>query len=117
MLNGDLRPMQLSPSRNNPVAAVRRWISLNPGWALTLAVLLALVPFLTKPFNIYDPLFIWSARQIQSHPSDPFGFQVNWNESNDTAAPMWQVTRNPPLAGYYLAFAATVLGWSEPALH
>ena len=25
-------------------------------------------PFLAKPFNIDDPLFIWVARQIHLHP-------------------------------------------------
>ena len=30
---------------------------------------------------------------------------------------MWWVTENPPLAGYYLALAAGILGWSEVALH
>ena len=30
---------------------------------------------------------------------------------------MWAVTENPPLASYYLALAAGILGWSEMALH
>jgi 4-amino-4-deoxy-L-arabinose transferase-like glycosyltransferase len=30
---------------------------------------------------------------------------------------MWLATENPPVACYYLAFAAAVLGWSEVALH
>lgn len=30
---------------------------------------------------------------------------------------MWEVTKNPPLACYYLAISAMILGWSEPALH
>jgi 4-amino-4-deoxy-L-arabinose transferase-like glycosyltransferase len=30
---------------------------------------------------------------------------------------MWEVTQNPPLACYYLAVAAGVLGWNEIALH
>jgi 4-amino-4-deoxy-L-arabinose transferase-like glycosyltransferase len=91
-----------------------RWLALHPGLTLLLVVLAALAPFLAKPFNIDDPLFLWTARQIQSHPADPYGFMVNWY---GTADPMWWVTDNPPLASYYLALAAGVLGWSEVALH
>lgn len=91
-----------------------RWLALHPNWTLVLIVLAALAPFLAKPFNIDDPLFIWTARQIQTHPGNPYGFNVNWY---GTAEPMWGVTENPPLAGYYLALAAGFLGWSEIALH
>jgi len=91
-----------------------RWFALHPYWTLTLAVLAALGPFLTKPFNLDDPLFIWTARQIHVHPADPYGFNVEWGW---TAFPMWKVTENPPLAGYYLAAAAEIFGWSEIALH
>jgi hypothetical protein len=31
--------------------------------------------------------------------------------------PMWDITKNPPLACHYLAAAAAVVGWSEAALH
>jgi 4-amino-4-deoxy-L-arabinose transferase-like glycosyltransferase len=90
------------------------WLARHPYLALTLAVLAALGPFLAKPFNIDDPLFIWAARQIQAHPLDPYGFNVNWYWM---PSPMWAVTENPPLAAYYIALAAVVLGWSELALH
>jgi 4-amino-4-deoxy-L-arabinose transferase-like glycosyltransferase len=79
-----------------------------------LAVLAALGPFLGKAFNVDDPLFLWAARQIQAHPTNPYGFEVNWYGSQ---SPMWEVTKNPPLACYYLATAAAILGWSEMALH
>ena len=91
-----------------------RWLALHPNWTLVLVVLAALAPFLAKPFNIDDPLFLWTARQIHAHPADPYGFKVNWY---GTAEPMWWVAQNPPLAGYYLALAGGVLGWSEVALH
>jgi 4-amino-4-deoxy-L-arabinose transferase-like glycosyltransferase len=93
---------------------IRRWISLHPNWTLTLITLAVLAPFLAKPFNIDDPLFIWAAHQIQAHPLNPFGFAVNWF---GTVTPMWLATENPPVACYYMALAATVLGWSEVALH
>lgn len=93
---------------------LRRWLAVNPHWALTLATLAALVPFLAKPFNIDDPLFLWAAKQIQLHPLDPYGFNVNWYGESQ---PMWSVTENPPLACYYLAFVALIFGWGEVGLH
>jgi hypothetical protein len=97
------------------LAMIRRWIASHPQSALATLTILILVPFLAKPFNIDDPIFIWGARQIQAHPADPYGFAVLW----DTPAPvpMWKVTQNPPLASYYIALAAAILGWSEMALH
>ena len=50
---------------------IRRWLVLHPNWTLTLVVLALLGPFLAKPFNIDDPLFIWAARQIHAHPTNP----------------------------------------------
>jgi 4-amino-4-deoxy-L-arabinose transferase-like glycosyltransferase len=93
---------------------IRRWFALHPDWTLTLVVLAALVPFLAKPFNIDEPLFLWTARQIQMHPGNPYGFVVNWY---GTAMPMSVVTKNPPLACYYLALAAKIFGWNEVGLH
>jgi 4-amino-4-deoxy-L-arabinose transferase-like glycosyltransferase len=90
------------------------WIRRHPRWTLTAMVLLLLGPYLAKPFNIDDPLFIWSARQIQAHPADPYGFPVDWVWS---WSPMSEITQNPPLACYYLALAAGLLGWSELAIH
>ena len=78
---------------------------------LTLA---ALTPFLAKPFNIDDPLFLWSAKQIVAHPLDPYGFNVDWGW---TQFPMFKVTENPPLACYYLALAGKIFGWGEIGLH
>ena len=65
---------------------IRNGFADHPYLALTLVVFAALGPFLNKPFNIDDPLFIWAARQIQAHPLDPYGFDVNWYAS---ATPMW----------------------------
>jgi 4-amino-4-deoxy-L-arabinose transferase-like glycosyltransferase len=90
------------------------WLVARPRLVLTLVVLAALGPFLTKPFNIDDPLFLWAARQIQSHPFDPYGFEVNWY---GFPMRMWEVTKNPPLACYFLAISAAMFGWSEVALH
>jgi 4-amino-4-deoxy-L-arabinose transferase-like glycosyltransferase len=103
-----------SLSRGNWWDKTTQWVAAHPKRTLALAVVIALGPFLGKPFNMDDPLFVWTARQIHAQPCNPYGFNVNWYGS---AAPMWGVTQNPPLASYYLALAAGVLGWSEIALH
>ena len=105
---------QTLQSSATPVDKWVHWLALRPRLTLTLVVLAALGPFLTKPFNIDDPLFLWAARHIQTHLADPYGFDVNWYGVVD---PMWQVAQNPPLTCYYLAVWAAVFGWSEPALH
>src|SRR5580692_4017691 len=81
---------------------------------LAVAVLTCLAPFSGKAFNIDDTLFVYEARQIAQHPLDPFGFKVNWFLD---AVPMAYETKNPPLAAYYIAAAASGVGWSERALH
>ena len=65
-------------------------------------------------FTIDDPLFLWLGRHVQQHPLDFFGFDVLWTGRWE---PMHAVTKNPPLTGYYIALAASLLGWSETALH
>lgn len=81
---------------------------------LTAVTLVCLVPFIGKAFHIDDPLFIWCAQQVQHHPCNFFGFEVNWE---GRVAPMATITQNPPLAAYYLALIGSLLGWSEVALH
>src|SRR5579863_5148347 len=89
------------------------WLAAHPRWTLTLLVVIALGPFLTKPFNIDDPLFIQLAQHVSAHPANPFGFNVNWYGK---ISPMWTVTENPPLAGYYYALFGSTLCWSEWSL-
>lgn len=81
---------------------------------LSVLIVLLLLPFMNRAFHVDDPLFIWAAKHIQTNPADPYAFKVNWYGAD---MPMSEVTKNPPLASYYIAAAASVLGWSEPALH
>lgn len=81
---------------------------------LALATVVCLAPFIEKPLHLDDPLFYWAAHQIVAHPLDPYGFTVNWYLR---ASPMAEITKNPPGACYFMALAATVLGWSAGALH
>lgn len=99
------------PSVGVNLAGSQSWI---PYLLLVAATLLCLLPFSGRAFYTDDPLFIWTAQQIAQQSLNPYGFEVNWNKN---AAPMSDVTQNPPLAAYYMAGAAKVLGWSERALH
>lgn len=81
---------------------------------LLLVTLALLVPFAGKAVHIDDPLFLWAAEHIETHPLDFYGFSVNWYY---TSQPMWETTKNPPLACYYLAAVARLTGWSEVPLH
>jgi 4-amino-4-deoxy-L-arabinose transferase-like glycosyltransferase len=83
-------------------------------WALAGLTFICLLPFLGKPFNIDDPLFVWVAQQIVHHPLNPYGFPVVWYK---VEMPMSVVTKNPPLASYYAAAFGAWTNWSEVALH
>jgi 4-amino-4-deoxy-L-arabinose transferase-like glycosyltransferase len=101
-------------ARATPRSAWVEWLAQYPATLLTLATLAVLLPFIGKPFDIDDPLFVWVAQHIRSHPLDPYGFNVNWYGYE---MPLWALTKNPPLAGYYLALVGSVFGWSESVLH
>jgi 4-amino-4-deoxy-L-arabinose transferase-like glycosyltransferase len=98
--------MVLSPKANLAKAGPLAWLLL-----LTTA---CLAPFLGKAFHIDDTLFLRAAEQIQRHPLDFYGFQINWS---GVTRPMVDNFDNPPLACYYIALAASIAGWSEPILH
>jgi 4-amino-4-deoxy-L-arabinose transferase-like glycosyltransferase len=96
---------------------------LWPWLWLALLCIACLTPFLNKAFHIDDTLFVYAARQIQKNPLDFYGFTVNWYGTEmpmggDLENPEQEgVMQNPPLASYYIALIAAILGWSEPALH
>jgi 4-amino-4-deoxy-L-arabinose transferase-like glycosyltransferase len=81
---------------------------------LVFICLLCLIPFINKAFHMDDPLFIWAAKQIQTNPIDFYGFTVNWYGYE---APMSEITKNPPIASYYIALVAFLFGWSEIVIH
>jgi 4-amino-4-deoxy-L-arabinose transferase-like glycosyltransferase len=91
-----------------------RWNAPSGPAAFGLYTVLALLPFVHKAFHIDDPLFLWTARQIQEKPADFYGFRVNWNGRR---SPMYEVMQNPPGMAYFLAGTAAVFGWTEAALH
>ena len=81
---------------------------------LAVLTIACLAPFAGKAFHIDDPLFIWTARHLVSHPADPYGLPVNWA---GTAEGMHRIMWNPPASSYYLALAGSLFGWGEVPLH
>jgi 4-amino-4-deoxy-L-arabinose transferase-like glycosyltransferase len=102
----------------DPAAPHREGVGVErtrlPYLVLAAAIVGLLALFADKAFSIDDPLFIWLAQHIADHPLDFYGFSVNWFGE---LKPMTQESQNPPLAGYYLAMAGKLFGWSERALH
>src|ERR1700722_14005394 len=101
--------LQPEPSQPAP-----RWESHYSYVVLSVLTLVCLLPFSGKAVHVDDTLFVWAAQHIVQHPLDPYGFNVVWYS---TAMPMSEVTKNPPLASYYIAAIASVAGWSERTLH
>ena len=81
---------------------------------LAVATVVALLPFSKKAFHIDDSLFVWTAHQIQKSPFNFYGFEVNWYGAQMAAS---DVVKNPPLASYYIAIVANIVGWGERRLH
>lgn len=87
---------------------------LVPYCCLAVATVAGLIPFSGRAFYTDDTLFVWAAQNISRHPLDPYGFTINWQFTSQRMA---EITQNPPLASYYMAFAAHFVGWSERAIH
>lgn len=97
---------------DNPTA--RNWRQRNQRLVLIAATLACLVPFAGKAVHLDDPLFIWAGQQMQTKWWDPYGFDVNWY---GWSMPMFEVTKNPPLASAYLAPVIAIFGVNEVWLH
>ena len=81
---------------------------------LAIGVMLLCGIYLCKAYNIDDPLTVWTAQRIATHPADFYGFDVNWF---GTLTPILQIDLNPPGAAYYLAPFGILFNWHESALH
>src|SRR6266516_1798125 len=92
----------------------QRLASVSPRNWLLLLTLACLLPFCNKAFHIDDTLFLRAAEQIQKHPADFYGFNLNWYGETTS---MTRASENPPLTSYYIALVAGIAGWSEWALH
>ncbi len=80
-----------------------------PRWGTT-ALLCALVltaANAAKPLVIDDPVYVTYARQIEQHPTDPYGFELFWYDAPEPAMGVGTV---PAVLPYWLAGAMTVFG-------
>jgi 4-amino-4-deoxy-L-arabinose transferase-like glycosyltransferase len=70
---------------------------------LLLVAAVAIVGLLNafKPVHIDDALYLAIAKRIQTHPFDPYGFEINWQH---IAQPAYSVSISPPFLSYYHAF-------------
>jgi 4-amino-4-deoxy-L-arabinose transferase-like glycosyltransferase len=82
--------------------------------SLALLTILFLLPFSDKAFHIDDPVYVWVAQQIHRNPLDFYGFEIYWQGA---VCPVWAFNKNPPGTSYFIALAASLVGWSERALH
>jgi hypothetical protein len=90
----------------------RRGSRLRPWLVIVLTAVLLLL-FINKAMTIDEPLFIWTAHHLQTHPVDPYGFETNWF---GVPSPMLTNVQNPPLTSYWLALVGLV-SWNEWWLH
>ena len=97
---------------NKKVGVVMR--AHNAAIIPAVVTIVCLIPFVNKAFHIDDTLFIWAAKQIQVSPADFYGFSINWYGWEMSMA---EVTKNPPVACYYIAIVASLFGWNEVAMH
>ena len=67
-----------------------------------------------KADTIDDPLSLWLGTHLQANPLDFFGFSVDWDGH---LRPMYELTRNPPGAGYSIAAVGSLIGMGERSLH
>ena len=104
----------MNGSTETKKSLLAQWSGRDSYLLLTALTLLCLLPFSGRAFHVDDPLFVWSGQQIAKHPLNPYGFQVVWDNFSE---PMSEVTKNPPLACYYVAAIGSIAGWSERALH
>ncbi len=84
-------------------------------WTVVLLLFAAsLTPFCGKPVHLDDPIFLWTAQQIQAAPLNPYGAEINWD---GWSTPLHWINLNPPLTSYYLAIWGTLFGYQEVVLH
>src|SRR3954454_21612828 len=98
-------PVELGDTR--PRRGVAFWAVLGVGLAVGLAAV-------AKPVHIDDTLYLAIARRIVTHPLDPYGGTINWQQ---VAEPPYHVSISPPLLSYAFALVIAVAGENIPLIH
>src|SRR4051794_11546585 len=101
----------MGPTAGTNGAGPRRglafWAVLGAGFAVGLADV-------AKPVHVDDTLYLTIARWIVSHPLDPYGGTINWQQVPE---PTYNVSISPPLLSYVFALGIAVAGENIPLLH
>ncbi len=86
-------------------------------WKLGLALGFGLLIGLAnvgKNVHIDDTLYLEVARRITTHPGDPYGGTLNWQQVPELT---YNVSISPPLLSYWFAGVILVAGENIPLLH
>ncbi|HVN39057.1 MAG TPA: hypothetical protein VMW19_12895 [Myxococcota bacterium] len=77
-------------------------------WAVALLAAVALTGLdALKPLVVDDPVYVAYARQIASHPLDPYGFEIFWY---DAPEPAMRIGTVPAVLPYWLGAAIALCG-------
>ena len=87
--------------RHPTLALVILWIGLE-------------IPFLPTAFRIDEPYYLAIAQQITRHPSDPYGFQINWLGTPKLVSESFA---NPPLVPVWIAVWECFFPRNEYSIH
>lgn len=101
----------LTPDSTAPVNAPPR--AKNPHWLVDPRILALIVVLVNavKPVTVDDTAYLTYARQIATHPLDPYGFTFFWYTFPENAFEILI----PPVLPYWLALGIKLLG-EHPAL-
>ncbi len=83
-------------------------------WAALAFGLLVGLAGVAKPVHIDDTLYVEIARRIVTHPLDPYGGVVNWQQIPERT---YNVSISPPLLSYWFAAVMIVAGENVTLLH
>jgi len=86
-------------------------------WKLWAALAFGLVVGLVnvaKPVHVDDTLYLEVARRIVTHPLDPYGGTLNWQQIPERT---YNVSISPPLLSYYYAVIMIIAGENLILLH
>ena len=72
----------------------------RPTLALVIIWLGLEIPFLPTAFRIDEPYYLAIAQQITRHPTDPYGFRINWLGAPKLVS---ETFANPPLVPAWIA--------------
>jgi 4-amino-4-deoxy-L-arabinose transferase-like glycosyltransferase len=95
------------PQGPGPHRGAAFWLT----FAVALGVGLANV---AKPVHIDDMLYLTIARWIASHPFDPYGGTITWQQIPE---PTYNVSISPPLLSYVFALVIALAGENVVLLH